>query len=282
MKAEVRHYEQESVEVAASSLPAPVVTYIGPGNVWRLGEAYEYRDGDNLITVPEGFRFDLASIPRVFWFLVSPFELSIAAPLLHDFLYDSNGNPPDGAIDPPRVYTRKEADQLFRTIMEIEGVPALASQPGIRSGTCLRLDRLAEGIGVQPKRGVEGLLSESGLRPALMPCSELGRFGRWTYKPAPAASVVGRCRRRSLRLAIHCLASQNSIASSATASRCHFQSRKVAVALSAKPMSNTTGGPNRSSSMASCTVSIGPLVPPSVSQGRPQFSRSMEIWSAYQ
>ena len=123
MKAEVRHYRQQSVEVAASSLPAPVVTYIGPGNVWRLEEAYEYRDGDNLITVPEGFRFDLASIPRIFWFLISPFELSIAAPLLHDFLYAHDGDPPATSIEPPRVYTRKEADQLFLTIMKTEGVP---------------------------------------------------------------------------------------------------------------------------------------------------------------
>ena len=124
MKAEIRRYHEESVKVAASSLAAPVVTYVGPGNVWRLEEAYEYRDGQNLITVPEGFRFDLASIPRVFWWLISPFELSIAAPLLHDFLYAYDGDPPAGSIEPPRVYTRKQADQLFRTIMEIEGVPA--------------------------------------------------------------------------------------------------------------------------------------------------------------
>ncbi len=124
MKAEVRRFEQESIAVEASSLPAPVVTYIGPGNRWRLEEAYEYQDGAHAITVPAGFIFDLASIPRVFWWLISPFELSIAAPLLHDFLYANEGDPPEGSIDPPRIYTRKEADLLFRTIMEIEGVPS--------------------------------------------------------------------------------------------------------------------------------------------------------------
>ena len=129
MKAEVRHYHEEAVAVEASSLTPPVVTYIGPGNVWRLEEAYEYRDGENLITVPEGFRFDLASIPRIFWFLISPFELSIAAPLVHDFLYAHDGDPPAGSIEPPRVYSRKEADQLFRTIMEIEGVPGWRRTP---------------------------------------------------------------------------------------------------------------------------------------------------------
>lgn len=124
MKAQVRQFEQAPIEVAASALPPPVVTYIGPGNVWRLEESYSYQDGNNVITVPEGFEFDLASIPRALWWLISPFELSIAAPLLHDFLYQHKGDPPSGSIVPPRTYSRKEADDLFRTVMEQEGVPA--------------------------------------------------------------------------------------------------------------------------------------------------------------
>ena len=123
MKAEVRQYEHEPVEIAASALPPPVVTYIGPGNGWRLEQAYSYRDGNNVITVPAEFEFDLASIPRPLWWLISPFDLSVAAPLLHDFLYQHEGDPPPGSIDPPRTYTRKEADQLFRRMMEEEGVP---------------------------------------------------------------------------------------------------------------------------------------------------------------
>ena len=129
MKAETRELQHESIHVAESTLPAPVVTYIGPGNVWRLEEEYPYQDGGNLITVPEGFKFDLASIPRAFWWLISPFELSIAAPLLHDFLYAYRGDPPAGSIEPPRVYTRKQADQLFRAVMKIEGVAAWRRGP---------------------------------------------------------------------------------------------------------------------------------------------------------
>lgn len=129
MKAQVREYEQAPIEIATSALPAPVVTYLGPGNLWRLEEVYSYHDGSSVITVPEGFRFDLASIPRAFWWLISPFELSIAAPLLHDFLYQHKGEPPAGSIDPPRVYSRTDADKLFRRVMEVEGVP------GWRRGT---------------------------------------------------------------------------------------------------------------------------------------------------
>ncbi|MDJ0953266.1 MAG: DUF1353 domain-containing protein [Acidimicrobiia bacterium] len=129
MKAEVRSFEHESVQVAASTLAPPVVTYIGPGNVWRLEADYPYQDGPTLITVPSGFLFDLASIPRVFWWLISPFELSVAAPLLHDFLYAHKGKLPQGSVDPPRQYSRKEADQLFKRVMESEGVPGWRRHP---------------------------------------------------------------------------------------------------------------------------------------------------------
>ena len=99
--------------------------------------------GDNLISA-EGFRFDLASIPRVFWFLVSPFELSIAAPLLHDFLYAAKATRPMGPS------TRPGSTPARRPISSFDDhgdrrCSRLASQPGIPSGACLRLDRMAEG-----------------------------------------------------------------------------------------------------------------------------------------
>lgn len=123
MKEEVRHYEQAPIDITASELRPPVVTYVGPGNVWRLEEDYPYRDGTSIVTVPMGFLFDLASIPRIFWSLIAPFELSITAPLLHDFLYHYRGDPPPGSITPPRRYSRADADRLFREVMEAEGVP---------------------------------------------------------------------------------------------------------------------------------------------------------------
>ena len=123
MNPEVRHYDQAPIDITSSDLAAPVVTYIGPGNRWRLEEPYSYQDGANRITVPSGFQFDLASIPRIFWWLIAPFELSIAAPLLHDFLYHHRGDLPPGTVEPSRPYTRSEADRLFRAVMEAEGVP---------------------------------------------------------------------------------------------------------------------------------------------------------------
>ncbi len=129
VKAFTRQLINSLVKIAASRLKSPVITYIVSKETWRLEEPYSYRHGENLISIPEGFEFDLASIPRVIWWLAAPFELSIAAPLLHDFLYRFGGKPPEGSIAPPREYTRKEADLLFRAVMEEEGVPAWRRVP---------------------------------------------------------------------------------------------------------------------------------------------------------
>ena len=61
-------------------------------------------------------------MPRALWWLIAPFDLSVAAPLLHDFLYLHGGRPPAGAVAPPRIYNRAEVDAMFRGIMRKEGV----------------------------------------------------------------------------------------------------------------------------------------------------------------
>lgn len=122
-RVEARSLDHDFVDVRASRLPPPLLTWVG-GNEWRLEADYAYRDGRTLITVPAGFRFDLSSVPRALWWLIAPFELSIAAPLLHDFLYLHGSLPPAGSVDPPRTYTRADADRVFIEIMRAEGVPA--------------------------------------------------------------------------------------------------------------------------------------------------------------
>jgi hypothetical protein len=108
--------ERDRVEIPGSRLPPPVLTYRGDGR-WRLEVAYTYADDETAIAVPVGFELDLASVPRVFWPLIAPFELSIVAPLVHDFLYRSGGK------TATRTYMRAEADALFRRIMTAESVP---------------------------------------------------------------------------------------------------------------------------------------------------------------
>jgi Protein of unknown function (DUF1353) len=113
--------DHDRVEIAGSRLPPPVITSPSIGR-WRLEVAYTYHDGATAITVPAGFEFDLSSVPRVLWPLIAPFELSIVAPLLHDFLYRYGGRPPSGSVVPPKSYDRAEVDRMFRTIMEAENV----------------------------------------------------------------------------------------------------------------------------------------------------------------
>jgi hypothetical protein len=126
MKHGARQLTDDRVEVRGSPLPPPVLTYLGH-NRWRLEHAYPYRDvprrdAARTVTVPEGFEFDLSSVPRLLWWLIAPFDLSVVAPLLHDFHYRWAGDPPPGAVRPPHAYTRHEVDRVFLRIMEIEGV----------------------------------------------------------------------------------------------------------------------------------------------------------------
>ena len=123
MRAFAYRLDHDRVEIAGSRLPPPVMTSPSIGR-WRLEAAYAYRDGATTITVPAGFEFDLSSVPRVFWPLIGPFDLSIVAPLLHDFLYRHRGKPPAGSVEPPRTYERVEVDRLFLRIMEAENVSA--------------------------------------------------------------------------------------------------------------------------------------------------------------
>lgn len=124
MEKPARKLSGSPVRIPSSRLPAPVITYLPEKNAWRLHEPYSYTLEGHRITIPAGFVFDLASVPRSLWWLIAPFELSIAAPLLHDFLYRYAGHPPAGTVTPPKVYTRREADRLFREVMEREGVAA--------------------------------------------------------------------------------------------------------------------------------------------------------------
>lgn len=99
----------------------PAVTYDcygAPRYRWRLARTYIYCGRFCTIVIPEGFRCDLASVPRLVWWLIAPFDLSIAAPVVHDFLYRYGGLLASG-----QVLIRAEADRLMLELMERERVP---------------------------------------------------------------------------------------------------------------------------------------------------------------
>ncbi len=94
----------------------PQVSYDPDTGRWRLENTVTIEG----VRIHPGFRFDLASIPRPLWLLIAPFELSIEAPLLHDYLYFHGGM---------GQFTRKQADRLFLRVMKNEGIWAWRRWP---------------------------------------------------------------------------------------------------------------------------------------------------------
>ena len=107
---------------AVPPLEPPRLSYLVREGLWRVDAAYAVEVGGLRISVPAGWRFDLASVPRFLWWLIAPFELSLAAPLVHDFLYRRAGMPPRSAVEPYRTFDRAEADRLFCLLMARQGV----------------------------------------------------------------------------------------------------------------------------------------------------------------
>ena len=119
-----------------TELPPVWVTYVAHRDVWILVADYqveiEWVDGLGQqctadLLIPYGFEFDLASIPRPAWWLIAPFELSIIAPLVHDWLYVNNGDVNRRAKIGLRwindfSLTRKQVDDVFLKLMEKEHI----------------------------------------------------------------------------------------------------------------------------------------------------------------
>lgn len=64
------------------------------------------------ISVPVGFKTDLASIPRFFWRVLPPIGRYDKPAVIHDWLYHTNG------------MSRLTADKVLREAMEVTHVPA--------------------------------------------------------------------------------------------------------------------------------------------------------------
>ena len=106
----------------AGSLPGVDVRQIGNTPVYEVVNPYSYIYKGSRITVPQGFRYDRASIPRVFWVLIDKDSLSNVAPLFHDLLYRYGGVLDPKLVTPYRKFRRDEADDLFYELMGKCGV----------------------------------------------------------------------------------------------------------------------------------------------------------------
>lgn len=84
---------------------------------FELVEPFEYHvhslNSGDVITVPEGYCTDFASVPRIFWSIIPPIGLYGKAAVIHDYLCDE------------QTRTRKEADLIFREAMSVLKVSPL-------------------------------------------------------------------------------------------------------------------------------------------------------------
>lgn len=102
------------------------------GRSWRITEEFDYLtdypDPNSAIRVPKGFVTDFASIPKVFWSIWAPTGPYGKAAVVHDYLYVVGGKVPccaDCCVDKcpiPRIFTKEQADRIFRDAMEVLGV----------------------------------------------------------------------------------------------------------------------------------------------------------------
>jgi len=93
-----------------SSFTSPlVVEFLGEGK-WRLRHAFAYQleGSDKVVKVPVGFVTDFASIPKIFWSILSPYGKYGKAAVVHDWLYHHN-----------KEYDRKQADNIFKEAMKV-------------------------------------------------------------------------------------------------------------------------------------------------------------------
>jgi hypothetical protein len=82
------------------TIPGVVVVQDGVSPDYLVVDDYVYDSGAYRITVPKGFRYDRASIPRIFWAIIDKDSLGNVAPLLHDLLYRNGGSLPRNQVSP--------------------------------------------------------------------------------------------------------------------------------------------------------------------------------------
>ncbi len=117
------------IEVATPEWPqeiwGPHVRQIDE-RLWEIVAPYSIATPVGTFNIPAGFRFDLASVPRIAWTVIgAPFQYGKAAPVCHDLTYHYGGNVPWGMITPWRPFSRHEADKLFLEMMTAERVPTV-------------------------------------------------------------------------------------------------------------------------------------------------------------
>ena len=112
-----------------------IASYDVRSAIWKLDQDYEYIDKEKNVAfiIKAGSISDMASVPRPLWALISPFDLSWEAPIIHDAIFSADGGriTLTGKIKGDIVflsgtknyYSVEEGNKLFLKMMEDAGVP---------------------------------------------------------------------------------------------------------------------------------------------------------------
>lgn len=118
-----------NIGAAVSVLPKVTLSRDDARAIWILENTCSYtpdklNPGRKIIAL-QGFETDLSSIPRIFWSIIEPAELSLAAPLFHDLIYRRAGKLLQDQLDPfdDYIFERRQVDDLFLELMMKAGIP---------------------------------------------------------------------------------------------------------------------------------------------------------------
>lgn len=97
-----------------------IVVFIFEVRKWGVVENWHFKFDGNEIVIPKDFRFDGASIPRIFWAILNPIGLLLVPGLIHDYAYkydqlwkiDENG----GVVELDKGAGKEHWDKLFKEI----------------------------------------------------------------------------------------------------------------------------------------------------------------------
>ncbi|PKN19154.1 MAG: hypothetical protein CVU71_08895 [Deltaproteobacteria bacterium HGW-Deltaproteobacteria-6] len=100
------------MEISKGAPTSPTVQPFLNNRDWILVRNLEYSIGNSgvKISVPKGFVTDFASVPRILWPILSPYENYSRAAIVHDYLYWT------------QKCTRKQADNIFLMAMKESSV----------------------------------------------------------------------------------------------------------------------------------------------------------------
>lgn len=101
-----------------SSFTTPLLVEVIGKNRFKLASSFEYHVGiypnddlTQIIKVPKGFDTDFASVPRIFWAILSPIDEYAKAAVIHDYCYRHG------------LFKKSKCDKIFKEAMEVLNVP---------------------------------------------------------------------------------------------------------------------------------------------------------------